>query len=771
MSAQPRRSARGAPAPEPPPEVAQNPIFEHDGEATATGPAPGAAAGDGRLGLMSTQAWNSVRNMMSHSSVRALNESHDISKMNDQLLVKDERINTHLIVHLARKKKEMAENLPALPEILPEENNMHDDGVNTYCSGSKSLGRTIWDRVQFHCDIPHESQMLIANTAARERITQSRVLLDPDCLFRQCWDLIQVVLLLYMAFLLPFRVGFSIPDPLLWSSDFWLGVAIDLYFALDIYLSFVTCSYDEEGILVTEARVLLSNYLSGWFSLDLISCLPVGYISYFVEITATTDLYSGSAGGGEEAAKGSKSIDVQIVKLLKLLRLVKLLRLARLRRLIKKYETQFYTLYQRMKKLNNVVIIFVAAHWLGCMWYYVGTADDDAWVITWLSSRYKAAQGTVADLELSTTGELYLVNYYVAISTLIAGAVPAELTDATGPEQAFGLLAVVVGGFVYSNIVASITELTRKNNMEGDIKLRREAKARAMCRGRADTYLQSKVMEQFKTHLESMPALDVPDFLNCLTGDLEQEFAAQLGWCTTSKHGMINYGLLHKVPFFSSLDNKSEILVCSKLRIVNFQPYDRFSIVGKSAGTGRPITIEGQPGSDMFIILHGKVAAIEQHKQVGVLTQHQFFGELAILKPPRINSFGQLHTRTHFAVGEDAQLASLGFDDLQYLRETRAEINDAVLPYIKEAMQRKIDKSRWFYIQIDSANNLPAVDGRCSIAGQATSDPYCLLELDGHGVVGKTDVERATVDPQWDENSFAFAHTEMQGSAKLRFAV
>eukprot|EP01047_Picozoa_sp_COSAG01_P141530 COSAG01_NODE_72589_length_252_cov_1.359477_1_plen_40_part_01 len=25
--------------------------------------------------------------------------------------------------------------------------------------------------------------------------------------------------------------------------------------------------------------------------------------------------------------------------------------------------------------------------------------------------------------------------------------------------------------------------------------------ARAVCRGRADTYLQSKVMEQFKTHL------------------------------------------------------------------------------------------------------------------------------------------------------------------------------------------------------------------------------------------------------------------------------
>ena len=254
------------------------------------------------------------------------------------------------------------------------------------------------------------------------------------------------------------------------------------------------------------------------------------------------------------ATGGMSADDVQLVKLLKLLRLVKLLRLARLQRLKKKYEDQFYDFFQRVKAFNNVIIIFCVAHWLCCVWYYVGSLDDDAWVVKWVAKRYAFATGTVADLDLVPLTERYLVNYYTAVGTLIAGSVPSDMYSGTLVELFFGLFAIVIGGFVYSNIIASITELTRKNSMEGDIALRREAEARAMCRTRADTYLTAKIMEQTKTHLEHFPALDVPEFLNSLTGDLEIEFAGQLGWVPCFKHGIVNYGMLHKVPFFSGLD-------------------------------------------------------------------------------------------------------------------------------------------------------------------------------------------------------------------------
>ena len=55
-------------------------------------------------------------------------------------------------------------------------------------------------------------------------------------------------------------------------------------------------------------------------------------------------------------------------------------------------------------------------------------------------------------------------------------------------------------------------------------------------------------------------------FLEHLTSDLEMEFAGQIGWIEQLDHGTKNFGMLHKVPFFTSLDYKSRIAICSRLR-------------------------------------------------------------------------------------------------------------------------------------------------------------------------------------------------------------
>lgn len=178
----------------------------------------------------------------------------------------------------------------------------------------------------------------------------------------------------------------------------------------------------------------------------------------------------------------------------------------------------------------------------------------------------------------------------------------------------------------------------------------------------------------------------------------------------------------------------------------------------------------------MFIILKGNVAVVSQHKRIGELGQHQFFGENTVLKPQRMGSYGQLHTRTHFAVDEEVQLASLGHDDLQVLREERPEINDAVTPFIREAMTRKVHQTHWFYITIDGAAGLRAADSG-SMEAAATSDPYCVMKFRQDGreahLIGKTDVENDTLDPAW-ATSFAFTRAEAKSygeTATFRFEV
>lgn len=64
--------------------------------------------------------------------------------------------------------------------------------------------------------------------AAVLAMEQSNVI-SPSSDFRGKWDLIQAILLFYIACMLPYRIGFD-HDVVLWSAWFWLDLVIDLYF-------------------------------------------------------------------------------------------------------------------------------------------------------------------------------------------------------------------------------------------------------------------------------------------------------------------------------------------------------------------------------------------------------------------------------------------------------------------------------------------------------------------------------------------------------------
>jgi hypothetical protein len=58
--------------------------------------------------------------------------------------------------------------------------------------------------------------------------------------------------------------------------------------------------------------------------------------------------------------------------------------------------------------------------------------------------------------------------------------------------------------------------------------------------------------------------------------------------------------MLHKVPFFTNLDNRSKCMICAKLRMLQFAPYDELeqqSEAGRSLDTdvrASHITTEGR---------------------------------------------------------------------------------------------------------------------------------------------------------------------------------
>ena len=87
--------------------------------------------------------------------------------------------------------------------------------------------------------------------------------------------------LLYDSFTVPLRVCFSV-DIKLWTLAFWVELLVDLFFICDVVLNFRTSFYDANGFRENRPKRIMWHYLRGWFLIDFVSCLPYGYVQYFL---------------------------------------------------------------------------------------------------------------------------------------------------------------------------------------------------------------------------------------------------------------------------------------------------------------------------------------------------------------------------------------------------------------------------------------------------------------------------------------------------------
>ena len=97
-------------------------------------------------------------------------------------------------------------------------------------------------------------------------------LLKPTSKFKAFWSLIIVVLLVYTAIFVPFKIAFIEQDPF---ALVILEATVDCLFGLDIFINFISAQEDPNtNQLITDHRIIAKNYLKGWFLLDLLACFP-----------------------------------------------------------------------------------------------------------------------------------------------------------------------------------------------------------------------------------------------------------------------------------------------------------------------------------------------------------------------------------------------------------------------------------------------------------------------------------------------------------------
>lgn len=95
--------------------------------------------------------------------------------------------------------------------------------------------------------------------------------------YKTKWDLWIVIVLLFVAFTLPWRIAFYETDSTLWMV---INYTIDGSFLIDMIMTFFTIIPDtQNGGFISDKKKIAMSYLKGWFTVDLISILPIDKIA------------------------------------------------------------------------------------------------------------------------------------------------------------------------------------------------------------------------------------------------------------------------------------------------------------------------------------------------------------------------------------------------------------------------------------------------------------------------------------------------------------
>jgi hypothetical protein len=177
-----------------------------------------------------------------------------------------------------------------------------------------------------------------------------RCFFSPDSVVRVGWDLMMVVLLFYMVLTVPVQIAFSIEIEIgTWS--FWFDIFVDVYFLFDILLNTQTAYVDDRGVLEINRKRICKHYVTGWFIVDFVTCIPISYIMLLLS--------------DNDSRKNSPTRAFKIVRLTKL---SKLLRVSRLLKIIERYRDQLRVIMSTASGFVWALLVFLMAHVFATMW-------------------------------------------------------------------------------------------------------------------------------------------------------------------------------------------------------------------------------------------------------------------------------------------------------------------------------------------------------------------------------------------------------------------
>lgn len=304
---------------------------------------------------------------------------------------------------------------------------------------------------------------------------------------RSVWDMFMTFLLLYVAFVLPFRYGFLKAEADREPLDN-LDQYLDWFFVADIIFNFRTTYSNEEGIEVVKPWLVARHYLRTWFVIDLVSSVPY-----------------------DQMANGLPGLQpMKLLKVGKVSKVFKVLRVARVLRINSTIQNsmEMIALSSTFTALVNLSLLllltFVLCHWVACFMAVSG-------------------EGFTRDYVGDSPFEQYLAAFYWAMTTLTTVGY-GDMIPTNNWERFYAVLAMILGCGFYGYILGNISFFVHHKNINERAFIDRMGLVQAWLSYHGlPRETSRRILRHFKMLLRQKAAIDEVAIMNDLSPELAKE--------------------------------------------------------------------------------------------------------------------------------------------------------------------------------------------------------------------------------------------------------